>query len=178
MTRQTLRVSVDLLEALMNLVGELVLARNQILQFSKRETDRDFLATTQRLNLITSELQESVMKARMQPIQTIWNRLPRLVRDTATSCGKRARLEMEGAETELDKTLIEAIADPLVHIVRNAVDHGIEPPEERRRAGKPAEGCLRLRAFHEDGAGQPRGSRRWGGHRRRAAATAGARAQA
>lgn len=148
---QTLRVSVDLLERLMNLVGELVLARNQILQFSKHQEDRDFLSTTQRLNLITSELQESVMKARMQPIKNVWGKFPRLVRDTAEVCGKKVRVEMEGRETELDKTLIEAINDPMIHLVRNSVDHGIETPEERRAAGKPEEGLLLLRAFHEDG---------------------------
>jgi chemotaxis protein histidine kinase CheA len=146
-----IRVDVSLLDKLMNLVGELVLARNQILQFSSTQQDTTFLNTTQRLNLITTELQEGVMKTRMQPIGNIWSKFPRVVRDLATASGKQIRLEMEGKETELDKTLIEAIKDPLTHLVRNAVDHGVEMPEARVAAGKPAEGCLYMRAFHEGG---------------------------
>ena len=146
-----IRVDVAQLDKLMNLVGELVLARNQILQFSAAQQDAAFLGTTQRLNLITTELQEGVMKTRMQPIDNIWNKFPRVVRDLAASCGKRIRVEMEGKETELDKTLIEAIKDPLTHIVRNSADHGIERPEVRMAAGKPAEGRLFLRAYHEGG---------------------------
>jgi two-component system chemotaxis sensor kinase CheA len=146
-----IRVDVGLLDKLMNLVGELVLARNQILQFSSSQQDSTFLNTTQRLNLITTELQEGVMKTRMQPIGNIWSKFPRVVRDLATGCGKQIRLEMEGKETELDKTLIEAIKDPLTHVVRNSVDHGIETPEKRVAAGKPVEGRLFLRAFHEGG---------------------------
>jgi two-component system chemotaxis sensor kinase CheA len=144
-------VDVGLLDKLMNLVGELVLARNQILQFTASQKDATFLGTTQRLNLITTELQEGVMKTRMQPIGNVWNRFPRIVRDLAVQCGKRVRVEMEGQETELDRTIIEAIKDPLTHIVRNSVDHGIEPPEARAGRGKPEEGCLHLRAFHEGG---------------------------
>ena len=147
----TIRVDVGLLDKLMNLVGELVLARNQILQFTTITKDASFLRTAQRLNLITTELQEGVMKTRMQPIGNVWNKFPRVVRDLAVSCGKQVRIEMEGADTELDKTIIEAIKDPLTHIVRNSVDHGIEPPEQRARAGKPVEGRLSLRAFHEGG---------------------------
>jgi chemotaxis protein histidine kinase CheA len=150
-TDSNIRVDVGLLDKLMNLVGELVLARNQILQFSTTQQDPVFLSTSQRLNLITTELQEGVMKTRMQPIGNIWARFPRLVRDLATSCGKQVRIEMEGKETELDKTLVEAIKDPLTHVVRNALDHGIETPEERLACGKPAEGRLFLRAFHEGG---------------------------
>ena len=135
----------------MNLVGELVLVRNQILQFSTGIEDSTLAGAAQRLNLITTELQEGIMKTRMQPIGNIWNKFPRVVRDLALACGKRVRLEMEGQETELDKTLIEAIRDPLTHIVRNAVDHGIEIPGERLAAGKPAEGRVLLRAFHESG---------------------------
>jgi two-component system chemotaxis sensor kinase CheA len=150
-TDSNIRVDVGLLDKLMNLVGELVLARNQILQFSTTQQDPVFLSTSQRLNLITTELQEGVMKTRMQPIGNIWARFPRLVRDLATSCGKQVRIEMEGKETELDKTLVEAIKDPLTHVVRNAVDHGIETPEERVACGKPAEGRLFLCAFHEGG---------------------------
>jgi two-component system chemotaxis sensor kinase CheA len=150
-TDSNIRVDVGLLDKLMNLVGELVLARNQILQFSTTQQDPVFLSTSQRLNLITTELQEGVMKTRMQPIGNIWARFPRLVRDLAMSCGKQVRIEMEGKETELDKTLVEAIKDPLTHLVRNAVDHGIETPEERLSCGKPAEGRLSLCAFHEGG---------------------------
>lgn len=147
----TIRVDVGLLDKLMNLVGELVLARNQILQFNARNEDASLNATSQRLNLITTELQESVMKTRMQPIGMIWSKLPRVVRDLATSCSKQINLEMDGAETELDKTIIEAIKDPLTHIVRNSCDHGIERPDVRTRAGKPLQGKLMLRAFHEGG---------------------------
>ena len=147
----TIRVDVGLLDKLMNLVGELVLARNQVLQFTTQSADSAFLATSQRLNLITTELQGSVMKTRMQPIGNVWNKLPRVVRDLATASGKEIRIEMEGQETELDKTIIEAIKDPLTHIVRNSVDHGIERPEARLGKGKPAEGCLKMRAYHEGG---------------------------
>ena len=147
----TIRVDVVLLDKLMNLVGELVLARNQILQFNAGREDARLSATSQRLNLITRELQESVMKTRMQPIGTIWSKLPRIVRDLSSSCGKQIKLEMDGAETELDKTIIEAIKDPLTHIVRNSCDHGIEPTASRIKAGKPAHGTLTLRAFHVGG---------------------------
>jgi len=147
----TLRVEVGLLDKLMNLVGELVLARNQTLQFAGQCKDGAFMATAQRLNLITTELQGSVMKTRMQPIGNLWSKLPRVVRDLATSCDKQVRLEMDGKETELDKTIIEAIKDPLTHIVRNSVDHGIEMPAVRLGRGKPAEGCLKMRAYHEGG---------------------------
>src|SRR5574341_85773 len=147
----TIRVDVGLLDKLMNLVGELVLSRNQITQFAATHEDSTLIATTQRLNLVTRELQEGVMKTRMQPIGNVWNRFPRLVRDLAAACGKQVRVEMEGAETELDRTIIEAIKDPMTHVVRNAVDHGIENPEARRAAGKPAEGRLFLRAYHEGG---------------------------
>jgi len=147
----SIRVNVSLLDKLMNLVGELVLTRNQILQFSTKQQDGTFLNTSQRLNLITTELQEGIMKTRMQPIGNVWNKFPRLVRDLALACGKQVRIEMEGEDTELDKTLIEAIRDPLTHIVRNSIDHGIEPAAARVAAGKPPEGCLFLRAFHESG---------------------------
>ena len=146
-----LRIDVGLLDKLMNLVGELVLARNQILQFTATETDSAFIGATQRLNLVTSELQEGVMKTRMQPIGNIWSRFPRIVRDLATQLGKQVRIDMEGEETDLDKAIIEAIKDPLTHVVRNSVDHGIELPAVRLERGKPAEGHIRLRAFHEGG---------------------------
>jgi two-component system chemotaxis sensor kinase CheA len=147
----SIRVDVNLLDKVMNLVGELVLARNQVLQFTSHEKDPAFLNTAQRLNLITTELQEGVMKTRMQPIGNIWNKFPRIVRDLSNVTGKLVRLEMEGAQTELDKTIIEAIKDPLTHIVRNCLDHGIESAAEREAAGKPAQGLLFLRAFHEGG---------------------------
>ena len=146
-----IRVGVGLLDKLMDLVGELVLTRNQILQFNVEREDPALNATSQRLNLITTELQEGVMKTRMQPIGTIWNKLPRVVRDMALGLGKQIRLEMEGAETELDRTIIEAIKDPLVHLVRNSCDHGIEAVDARIRAGKQPEGKLTLRAYHEGG---------------------------
>lgn len=147
----SIRVDVGQLDKLMNLVGELVLARNQVLQFTAGSSDNGFLATTQRLNLITTELQESVMKTRMQPISNVWSKLPRVVRDLSQSLGKKIRVEMDGKETELDKTILEAIKDPLTHIVRNSCDHGIETPDVRAQRGKPAEGVLHLRAFHEGG---------------------------
>ncbi len=146
-----IRVDVALLDRLMNLVGELVLARNQILQFSATLESATLTGSTQRLNLITTELQEGVMKTRMQPIGNVWSKFPRIVRDLSQICGKKIRVEMEGKETELDKTIIAAIKDPLTHIIRNSVDHGIEDPEKRLAAGKEAEGRLFLRAFHEGG---------------------------
>ena len=145
-----IRVDVALLDKLMNLVGELVLARNQIVQLTGG-SDASLVSATQRLNLITTELQEGVMKTRMQPIGNIWNKFPRVIRDLARSCDKRVELVMEGESTELDKTLIEAIKDPLTHLVRNSVDHGIELPDRRIAVGKPAQGRLLLRAFHEGG---------------------------
>ncbi|MEO7733128.1 MAG: chemotaxis protein CheA [Kofleriaceae bacterium] len=147
----SIRVDVALLDKLMNLVGELVLARNQIVQFTGTHGDATFLGAAQQLNLITSELQEGVMKTRMQPIGNIWQKFPRVVRDLALACDKRVELVMEGESTELDKTLIEAIKDPLTHLVRNAVDHGIETPDRRIAAGKPPQGRLVLRAYHEGG---------------------------
>jgi two-component system chemotaxis sensor kinase CheA len=147
----TIRVDVGLLDKVMNLVGELVLARNQVLQFASRTKDTGFLAASQRLNLITTELQAGLMKTRMQPIGNIWGQFPRTVRDVALGCAKEVNIEMEGKETELDKTIIEAIKDPLTHLVRNSVDHGIELPDERVKAGKDRAGRLILRAFHEGG---------------------------
>src|SRR5580692_3218588 len=147
----TIRVDIGLLDKVMNLVGELVLARNQVLQFASRMKDTGFLAASHRLNLITTELQAGVMKTRMQPIGNIWGQFPRTVRDVALGCGKEVGIEMEGKETELDKTIIEAIKDPLTHLVRNSVDHGIELPEDRVKAGKDRAGRLILRAFHEGG---------------------------
>jgi two-component system chemotaxis sensor kinase CheA len=146
-----IRVDVGLLDKMMNLVGELVLARNQILQCGSSQSDASFLNAAQRLDLITTELQEGVMKTRMQPIGNVWGRFPRLVRDLALQCGKEVTIEMEGSDTELDKTIIEAIKDPLTHILRNSLDHGIETPDERVLKGKAPVGRLHLRAYHEGG---------------------------
>ncbi len=150
-SESNIRVDVVLLDRLMNLVGELVLARNQILQHAAQDGDSPVAATTQRLNRVTTELQEGVMKTRMQPIGNIWAKFPRVVRDLAKMCGKEVRLDMEGKDTELDKTIIEAIKDPLTHIVRNSIDHGVETPERRAAAGKDREGRILMRAFHEGG---------------------------
>lgn len=147
----TVRVSVALLDRLMNMVGELVLTRNQIGQSAAKLENAEFAGAAQRLNLITSELQESVMKTRMEPIGDVWNKFPRLVRDLEQVCGKRVRMVIDGAHTELDRTLLEAIRDPLTHLVRNAIDHGLELPEGRLAAGKKPDGCLSLRAYHEGG---------------------------
>ena len=147
----SIRVDVDLLDALMTLVGELVLTRNQILQHAATRADTDLVRASQRLNLIASELQEGVMKTRMQPIDHVWQKVPRVVRDLSLQCGKQVRVEMEGKETELDRTILEATKDPLTHLVRNAVDHAVEAPADRTAAGKPEEGLLLLRAFHEGG---------------------------
>ena len=147
----TLRVDVNLLDTLMRLVGELVLTRNQIVATAAARADTGMQRSSQRLNLLVSELQAGVMKTRMQPIDTVWNKLPRLVRDVSVACGREVRLVLEGRDTELDKTILEAIKDPLTHVVRNAIDHGIEAPEVRVAAGKPAEGTLTMRAFHEGG---------------------------
>jgi len=146
-----IRVGVVLLDKLMDLVGELVLTRNQILQYNTEREDVTLNATSQRLNLLTTELQEGVMKTRMQHIGVVWNKFPRVVRDMAVALGKQIQLEMDGAETELDRTIIEAIRDPLMHIVRNSCDHGIELPEARVNAGKAPLGKLTLRAYHEGG---------------------------
>jgi len=140
---ETIRVDVHLLDRLMNLVGELVLTRNQIAQFSARQNDPNLVTPTQQLNLLTSELQEEVMKTRMQAISNVFDKFPRVVRDVAMSCGKQVQIEMEGKGTELDKNLLEAIKDPLTHIVRNSVDHGIEMPEQRVASGKRPEGHIK-----------------------------------
>lgn len=151
----SIRVDVGLLDKLINMVGELVLARNQLLQQVRQQEDTASSSTSsgtvQQINLITTELQDTVMKTRMQPIKNVWDKFPRVVRDLAHSNGKDVDLMMEGAETELDKTLLEAIKDPMTHIVRNAADHGIEMPEVRAERGKPAKGTLLLKAYHEGG---------------------------
>jgi two-component system, chemotaxis family, sensor kinase CheA len=147
----SVRVNVEQLDRLMNLVGELVLARNEIMQFNALRKDAVLVGTSQRLSAITTQLQEGIMKTRMQPIDNVWSRLPRIARDCAQQCGKIVRLDMEGRDTELDRTLIEAIQDPLTHVLRNCIDHGVETPERRLAAGKGAEGRIVLRAFHEGG---------------------------
>ncbi len=148
---QSIRVDVDLLDTLMRQVGELVLCRNQIVRQAGLQDDLDLVRASQRLSLIASELQEGVMKTRMQPIDHLWSKLPRVVRDLGAQCGKQVRLEMVGRETELDRTLLEAVKDPLTHLVRNAIDHGLEHPAGRAAVGKATEGLLLLKAFHEGG---------------------------
>ncbi len=146
-----IRVDVRVLDHLMNLVGELVLARNQLVQRLAGGQDARLTASSQRLDSITGELQEAVMRTRMQPISSIWQKLPRFVRDLAHNFEKEVEIEMEGEETDLDKSVIEAIKGSLLHLVRNAVDHGIERPDVRESQGKPRSGTLRLRAHHEGG---------------------------
>ncbi|MEO7423622.1 MAG: chemotaxis protein CheA [Fibrobacteria bacterium] len=148
---KTIRVDVSLLDKLMNLVGELVLIRNQVLQYTQDSSERKMLVASQHLNLLTTELQEGVMKTRMQPIKNVCNRFPRVVRELAIQCAKPVRLEMEGGDTELDKTILEAIKDPLMHILRNSVDHGIETPAIRAALGKPPEALISIDAYHEGG---------------------------
>ncbi|MBI0433258.1 chemotaxis protein CheW [Roseomonas sp. KE0001] len=148
---QTIRVSVDVLEDLMTLVSELVLTRNQLLQLVRARSDSALTVPLQRLSHITSELQEGVMKTRMQPIGNAWQKLPRIVRDLANELGKKIELVMRGAETELDRQVLELIKDPLTHMVRNSGDHGLETPEQRRQAGKPETGRILLNAYHEGG---------------------------
>ena len=143
----TLRVDVVLLNRMMNLVGELVLTRNQVLQATAADPNMTLLS--RRLDMVTADLRENVMKARMQPVSNIFSKMPRIVRDLSQSLGRRVRLQVEGQDTELDKSLLEAIKDPLTHAVRNSLDHGIEPPEVRQAAGKDPEGTLKLRASHE-----------------------------
>ena len=146
-----IRVDVDLLDTLLNMVGELVLARNQLVRGVMETGDATLVRSAQRLGMITSELQEGIMKTRMQPIEHIWSKLPRVIRDLSNGLGKQVELVMSGKETELDRSLLEAVKDPLTHLVRNAVDHGIEEPDRRVAAGKEPTGTLTLRAYHEGG---------------------------
>jgi len=148
---QTIRVNVELLENLMTLVSELVLTRNQLLQIVRGRDDSEFVVPLQRLSHITSDLQEGVMKTRMQPIGNAWAKLPRIVRDLAVDSGKKIDLQMIGAETELDRQVLELIKDPLTHMVRNSADHGLEDAAGRAAAGKQEVGVVTLRAFHEGG---------------------------
>lgn len=148
---QSIRVNVDVLENLMTMVSELVLTRNQLLEMVRHLDDSEFKVPLQRLSNVTAELQESVMKTRMQPIGNAWQKLPRIVRDLSHELKKKIQLDMRGADTELDRQVLELIKDPLTHMVRNSGDHGIETPEERRAAGKPEHGTIRLNAFHQGG---------------------------
>jgi two-component system chemotaxis sensor kinase CheA len=148
---QSIRVNVDTLEHLMTMVSELVLTRNQLLEISRRNDDTEFKVPLQRLSNVTAELQEGVMKTRMQPIGNAWQKLPRIVRDLSSELGKQIELEMHGADTELDRQVLDLIKDPLTHMVRNSADHGLETPAERLAAGKPEQGTIRLSAYHEGG---------------------------
>ena len=148
---ETIRVDVMSLERIMVLVSELVLTRNQLLELTRKHEDEAVKAPMQRLSGLTSDLQDSVMRARMQPLSRLFARLPRLIRELAAETHKKLALVMEGGDTELDRQLIEVIRDPLTHILRNAADHGIEPPHERVARGKPETGCVRIAASHEAG---------------------------
>jgi two-component system chemotaxis sensor kinase CheA len=148
---QSIRVSVDTLENLMTMVSELVLTRNQLLEIVRRHEDSEFKVPLQRLSNVTAELQEGVMKTRMQPIGNAWQKLPRIVRDLAGELGKDIDLEMVGAETELDRQVLDLIKDPLTHMVRNSADHGLEMPADRSAMGKPEKGTIKLSAYHEGG---------------------------
>src|SRR5690242_7067821 len=148
---QSIRVNVDTLEHLMTMVSELVLTRNQLLEISRRNEDTEFKVPLQRLSNVTAELQEGVMKTRMQPIGNAWQKLPRIVRDLSGELGKQIELEMHGADTELDRQVLDLIKDPLTHMVRNSADHGLETPAERVAAGKGEQGTIRLSAYHEGG---------------------------
>ena len=145
------KVNLELLDKLMNLVSEMVLARNRLLPFTTQFGDHDFSSAVRIIDLLTLELQERMMKTRMQPISQVWTKFPRLMRDVSNQCGKQVSLTQEGAETELDRTLLDAIRDPLVHIIRNSIDHGVELPVERLSLGKPEMGKVLLRASHENG---------------------------
>ncbi|UPK04400.1 hybrid sensor histidine kinase/response regulator [Bradyrhizobium sp. 170] len=148
---QSIRVNVDTLEHLMTMVSELVLTRNQLLEISRRNEDTEFKVPLQRLSNVTAELQEGVMKTRMQPIGNAWQKLPRIVRDLSGELGKQIELEMHGADTELDRQVLDLIKDPLTHMVRNSADHGLETPAERVASGKGEQGTIRLSAYHEGG---------------------------
>src|SRR5262249_8584892 len=151
LANHSIRVHVETLRHLMNTVSELVLTRNQLLEIVRRHEDSDFNVPLQRLSNVTAELQEGVMKTRMQPIGNGWQKLPRIVRDLSADLGKDIELKMRGAETELDRQVLELVRDPLTHLVRNCADHGIETPVERLAAGKPEQGTIRLSACHQGG---------------------------
>ncbi len=148
---QSIRVGVDTLEHLMTMVSELVLTRNQLLEIVRHHEELEFKLPLQRLSNVTAELQDGVMKTRMQPIGNAWQKLPRVVRDLANELGKKIELDMHGAETELDRQILDIIKDPLTHMVRNSADHGLEPTDDRKMLGKPEKGTIRLSAYHEGG---------------------------
>ncbi len=148
---QSIRVNVDTLEQLMTMVSELVLTRNQLLDLMRRHEESEFKVPLQRLSQVTAELQEAVMKTRMQPIGNAWQKLPRILRDLSRDLGKPIDLQMLGADTELDRQVLEMIKDPLTHMIRNSADHGLETPAERVKAGKREVGTIRLSAYHEGG---------------------------
>lgn len=147
----SIRVSVETLEHLMTVVSELVLTRNELTEIMRNDEGTSHKLALQRLSSVTGELQQAVMSTRMQPIGNAWRKLPRIVRDVSSGLKKKIELEMNGAETELDRQVLEAIKDPLVHMVRNAADHGLETPAERIAAGKPEKGKITLNAYHEGG---------------------------
>lgn len=147
----SIRVDVDLLDVLMREVSELVLVRNQIVRLTDSMTDMNLVQSSQRLSIVATELQEGIMKTRMQPIEHLWSKMPRVVRDLAKQTEKNVQLVMIGGDTELDRSLLEAIKDPLTHMVRNAVDHGVELPEVRKAAGKDPKGTVTLKAYHAGG---------------------------
>jgi two-component system chemotaxis sensor kinase CheA len=151
LANHSIRVNVDTLDHLMTTVSELVLTRNQLLEIVRRNEDSDFKVPLQRLSNVTAELQEGVMKTRMQPIGNAWQKLPRIVRDLSAELGKDIELEMRGADTELDRQVLELVKDPLTHLVRNCADHGIERSAERLAAGKTVKGTIRLSAWHQGG---------------------------
>ena len=148
---QSVRVSVDTLEHLMTTVSELVLTRNQLLDIVRRTGESEFKSPLQRLSTVTAELQEGIMKARMQPIANAWQKLPRLVRELSLELDKKIELDMTGGETELDRQVLEMIKDPLTHMLRNSADHGLESPAERAKSGKPETGRIRLSAYQQGG---------------------------
>jgi two-component system chemotaxis sensor kinase CheA len=148
---ETIRIKLDALERIMQLVSELVLNRNQLLEITRQREEDSLKSPLQRLSTMTSDLQDAVMRARMQPVDRVFANLPRMVRDLAAGLNKKIDLVTEGGDTELDRQLIELIRDPLTHLVRNCADHGIEPPDERVRLGKPAAGVVRVAAAHEAG---------------------------
>ncbi|VAW83357.1 Signal transduction histidine kinase CheA, partial [hydrothermal vent metagenome] len=145
----SVRVDTSRLDEIMNMVGELVLARNRLSNLKETLANEDVSKAIANLDVVTADLQNAVMKTRMQPIKKVFGRFPRVVRDLARSLNKEVNLEMQGEETDLDKNLVEALADPLVHLVRNSVDHGIETPDEREAAGKPRQGTVVLAAEQE-----------------------------
>ena len=148
---QSIRVSVETLEHLMTVVSELVLTRNELTEIMRNDEGSNHKLALQRLSTVTGELQQAVMSTRMQPIGNAWRKLPRIVRDVSSGLGKKIELEMNGSQTELDRQVLEAIKDPLVHMVRNAADHGLETPAERIAAGKSEKGLITLNAYHEGG---------------------------